>query len=217
MYSPNCAEYLNGVCTKCSFRFVRGLDGVCEPVNPLCATWSNNGACLTCYSGYQICESGCIMSESCAPSGTYDPNCRNTTNGICQQCSIGYYFNQNGICTQVNPFCKTSNNQGDCLSCYAGYGLSNRNCNVLPNPSDSNPYCTKWVNGICQSCSNFSWLNGTICASFDPMCARTDPSNGQCLGCYIGYILGNGRCSLNTSTQPTDLLCRRWNSAGVCI
>jgi hypothetical protein len=99
LYTPNCAEYVNGQCTKCSFRFVRASDGVCEPVNPLCATWDLSGACLTCYPGYEICENGCIMTESCAPEGTYDPNCRNTVNGVCQQCSQGYYFNQNGICT----------------------------------------------------------------------------------------------------------------------
>lgn len=99
LYSPNCAEYVNGQCVKCSFRFVRAFDGVCEPVNPLCATWDVNGACQTCYPGYEICENGCIMTESCAPGGTYDPNCRNTVNGVCQQCSQGYYFNQNGICT----------------------------------------------------------------------------------------------------------------------
>ena len=52
MYAPNCAEYSNGFCSRCSFRFARGPDGICEPVNPLCATWNSNGACLTCYVGY---------------------------------------------------------------------------------------------------------------------------------------------------------------------
>jgi hypothetical protein len=29
LYSPNCAEYVNGQCVKCSFRFVRAFDGIC--------------------------------------------------------------------------------------------------------------------------------------------------------------------------------------------
>lgn len=216
MYAPNCAEFVNGVCSKCSFRFIRAFDNTCEPVNPLCASWDTNGACLTCYAGYTICESGCIMTESCADSGTYDPNCRNTVNGVCQECSVGYYFNQNGICTQVNPFCRTSN-QGNCLSCYAGYSLSMGNCTVSINPAIDNPYCTRWENGVCQSCSRFSWNNGTNCIAFDPMCAQSDPRSGNCLACYSGYLLNSGKCVLNTNTRPSDLLCRRWNSAGVCV
>ena len=156
------------------------------------------------------------MVESCAESGTYDPNCRNTANGVCQQCSVGYYFNQNGICTQVNPFCKTSN-QGDCLSCYAGYSLSSGNCTVSVDPVIDNPYCSRWENGVCRSCSRFSWANGTQCVPYDPMCSQTDTRNGNCLSCYSGYLLTSGKCFLNTNTQPSDLLCKRWNSAGVCV
>lgn len=217
MYAPNCAEYVNGACTRCSFRFIRAADGVCEPVNPLCASWDSNGACLTCYSGYEICENGCIMTESCAPEGTYDPNCRNTVNSICQECSFGYYFNQNGICTEVNPFCRSNDGKGNCLSCYAGYALSNGICSIAPNPSDNNPLCSRWSNGVCQACAVFSWLNGNRCVAFDPMCASSNSNNGLCLSCYGGYVLNGGRCILSTNTQPNDLLCRSWNGAGVCI
>lgn len=217
MYAPNCAGYNNGVCTQCSFRFIRAADGVCEPVNPLCASWDTNGACLTCYPGYEICENGCIMSESCAPEGTYDPNCRNTVNGICQNCSQGYYFNQNGICTEISPFCRTNDGRGNCLTCYAGYALNAGSCVVAPNPADDNPYCNRWVAGVCQSCASSSYLSGNRCVAFDPMCASSNTNNGNCLTCYGGYVLSAGRCVLSTNTQPNDLLCRRWNAAGVCV
>ena len=186
-------------------------------MNPLCATWDANGGCLTCYSGYSICENGCVMLESCAPNGTYDPNCRRTVNGTCQECSFGFYFNQNGICTQISPFCKTNSNNGTCLSCYAGYGLSYGNCVLLPNPSGNNPYCTTWQGTICVNCSASSWKNGTTCVPFDAMCRTSNTYNGQCLSCYSGYTLVNNNCVIIQGTIPYDLLCRQWNSAGVCI
>ena len=83
MYLPNCASYSNGTCIQCSFRFINN-QGSCEPVNPLCATWATTGACLTCYAGYVVCESGCVMTDSCAPENSYDPNCRSTVNGVCR-------------------------------------------------------------------------------------------------------------------------------------
>jgi hypothetical protein len=95
--------------------------------------------------------------------------------------------------------------------------LNGGNCVVLPDPAIDNPYCTRFVNNVCQQCSNSSWNNGIRCVPFDPMCSRNDISNGNCLSCYSGYLLAGGRCSLNTNTQPSDLLCRKWNNAGVCI
>lgn len=91
------------------------------------------------------------------------------------------------------------------------------NCTVLPDSSIENPYCTRFVNNVCQQCSNSSWNNGIKCVPLDPMCSKTDNINGNCLSCYGGYLLSVGKCILDTNTQPSSLLCRRWNFEGVCV
>ena len=52
----------------------------------------------------------------------------NVTNGICTKCFSRYYLNQQNQCVNVNPLCKTYNNNGLCLSCYPGYTLQTGNC-----------------------------------------------------------------------------------------
>lgn len=41
-------------CLKCSARWNFNLNGVCVPVNSLCATFDSYGACTKCYKGYTL-------------------------------------------------------------------------------------------------------------------------------------------------------------------
>ena len=65
------------------------------------------------------------------PYGPYqDPLCNTfDSHGKCTKCSFRAYFEPDGKCVNVNPQCKTFDNKnGDCLSCYVGYTLSDGDC-----------------------------------------------------------------------------------------
>lgn len=122
----NCAEWLNGKCSKCAFGAYFGPTGACTLVDPLCMTWNDaNGACKSCYPSFELSNGKCIASTK-----NYDQNCAKfTSKGECTQCSRGFYFNANSICTQVDPLCASFDSKfGRCLTCYPGYKVSNGKC-----------------------------------------------------------------------------------------
>jgi hypothetical protein len=52
---PNCKTFVLDQCKACSNGYYLNSQFACSQVDPLCATYdSNNGFCLTCYSGYTI-------------------------------------------------------------------------------------------------------------------------------------------------------------------
>ena len=75
------------------------IDSNCELYN------HKNGNCLKCSSG--ILKNGkCVVVNI-----VRDPNCNEycPDDGACLKCSFGFYFGENGICTQISPSCKTWN------------------------------------------------------------------------------------------------------------
>ena len=69
------------------------------------------------------------------PSG--DPNCNEFVDGVCQKCSFGFYFNDEGVCTIIPNDCLNfSIEKRRCEKCYAGYEL------------DSDLKCIKSVLGV---------------------------------------------------------------------
>lgn len=130
-------------------------------------------------------------------------------------CSTSYYFNAQGICTQVNSNCRSNDNLGNCLSCYVGYTLANGNCTISEQWSDS--HCARFENNACVACANDSFLNAQTgyCQQISPLCRSSDRNTGACLSCYNGYDLSNGLCVLGRDTIYTDSLCRAWSN-GQC-
>jgi hypothetical protein len=65
-----------------------------------------------------------------------NPGCNSyDQQGICKSCSTRFYKDQNNICQPVNPNCRTYDEMnGDCLSCYPGFGLLEGTC--LPGIED---------------------------------------------------------------------------------
>lgn len=56
---PGCAEIQDEVCVKCAYRYY-AANRLCRPVSDLCKTWDdNNGACTTCYDGYEVAFGEC--------------------------------------------------------------------------------------------------------------------------------------------------------------
>lgn len=107
---PNCqTSNGDGTCYQCYYRYYYSTDTKkCLAINSLCATWDKLGSCLSCYSGYKIVGSNCLIenqsstssntqssqinssaSSSATASGSTllissDSNCRvGGSNGIC--------------------------------------------------------------------------------------------------------------------------------------
>lgn len=124
----NCASPgSDGLCVACfSGFFVKA--GRCEKISPLCNGANlNNGDCLGCFPGYVLVQGKCEIPD---PSDikVLDQNCKQFTDFTRKQCKTCYsgFFSKNGVCTQFNPLCQTSNLlTSACESCYMGYGLSN--------------------------------------------------------------------------------------------
>lgn len=117
----NCAEFKNGKCTKCSFGSFFNRNGVCQSVDPLCQTWNEvTGDCQSCYPSFEINSGKCVPSKV----DNLDQNCAKFTNSKCVQCSRGFYFNANKVCTQIDPLCSTFDSKSSqCFSCYTGYKI----------------------------------------------------------------------------------------------
>ena len=96
---------------------------------------------MSCYtsSGYILSNGNCIIpGQSVA-----NPLCAHfNTAGQCTQCKPRTFFGPSRICSYVNAQCNTFNvNNGNCLSCWTGYVLSNGNCIA---GSIVNPLCLKF-------------------------------------------------------------------------
>lgn len=207
---PNCARYNGTVCAQCSNRYFFGSSSSCVPVNPLCNNYSSIGACLSCYPGYSISGSICIVSRQT------DPNCKSfSLGGICTACYGGFYYNQaQALCQSLNPLCKTSNlTDGTCLSCFPGYSLNAGMCAV----SFQDPNCQKWdsAKSACTLCSTKFFIDTFgKCRQISPLCKTFDPIVGICLSCYPGYVLANGLCMVGGAAN-SDVGCQVFNNS-VC-
>lgn len=212
---PGCAQWnaLTTVCLQCSQRFF--FNGQkCAPVADQCNTWSGQGACTSCYSGYALQADGtCVVSN--ANAKPTDPGCGTWDWKIqkCLQCSQDFVFNNNGICTAVSTQCNTFDLSGNCLTCYLGYNVYQGQCVLSPSQAPTDPGCGTWDWKIqkCIQCSN-NWVfnSSGVCTPVSNQCKTFDLS-GKCLSCYAGYNLVGGQCVLAPVQNPTDPGCGTWD------
>lgn len=120
-------DWKRKLCLKCSVRWTFNSRGVCIPVSDQCKTHDSQGACLTCYEGYELQGTRCVKEED---ERVTDVGCGlwDWTNKICLRCSEKWVFNSQRICIPVSDQCKTSNSVGNCTSCYKGYRLEGGKC-----------------------------------------------------------------------------------------
>ena len=120
LMNPYCAEFDEGACVKCSKGFYL-LNNTCTIIDPLCKTFDQEElACVECYMGYGLDAEGTCKIEA----AERDEGCSKFKEDQCEQCSKGYYFDQDRQCVMANSLCRTfDNSNGDCLSCYAGFKL----------------------------------------------------------------------------------------------
>ena len=150
-----CKTWVNGECAECSNRWVFNDDNICVPVDDLCKTYENNGACSSCYKGYHMEGAACVRDEIVGPS---DLGCKtwDWDNQECLQCSARWVFNADGVCVPVDDFCATHDESGACVTCYKGYHLEGAACvrDEIVGPSDLGCKTWDWDNQICLECSN---------------------------------------------------------------
>ena len=189
------------------------------PVSDQCREWNvDTGACSSCYTGYTLSNGQCVR-DAAFGSNPSNPNCKDFSNGRCNECPFRAYFDANGICQFVNGQCQTWDLQdGHCLTCYNGYNLDNGACVQAPlaDPSVSDVGCKVWEGAVCLECS-LRWVFNAqgVCIPVSDIC-RTWDNNGQCLTCYQGFNLQNGQCEFVPNTQsPPDRGCAEWDWANL--
>ena len=132
-------------------------------MNNQCNTWdSNSGACTSCYNGYVISRSNCVVGSGgqqppMNPSAGSIPNCAQVSadGRYCVQCNYRFFL-YNGVCQSVSEQCNTWDvNTGGCTSCFNGYVLSGSNC-VIGNGGQQPP------GSISQCNYRFFFYNGAV-------------------------------------------------------
>ncbi len=177
--STNCVNCSSAtscqVCSASTFLYL----GYCLSVCPSGYT-AVNGVCTACLSGCKAC--GPINNCTACSTGLVP-----TGNGTCIQnttvnCSLGYYANSLGSCSQCYPTCQTCSggSVSNCLSCFNGSILSS--------------------SGVCvQSCSTGSFFNSNTsvcqqCSTLFSQCLSCTQTG--CTSCTTNYTLISGQCGL---------------------
>ena len=152
-----------------------------------------------------------------APGDSANPGCQKWDgNHNCLECSVRYYFNQERVCTPISDNCRTWNQEtGACQTCYQGHVVNdNGECIVDPNPfiPAANSLCKTWDGTRCLECSYRAYFNSeNVCTPISDNCNTWDLATGNCLTCYHGFILVDGRCELAPGVTPSDLGCKIWD------
>lgn len=149
--------------------------------------------CRTCQVGYNLVNGECIKGSGVPKP--YGCEVWDSVYGICLKCSARFYFNSNKVCAQVSELCKTYDENGNCLTCYAGYYLSKGQCliqpAVLPDPGC---YVWNFTDNVCLECSKRWYFNSQgKCQQVSDLC-KTNDIGGNCTSCYPGYVIANGAC-----------------------
>ncbi len=128
-------------------------------VDPVCKIFDyQRKLCIGCYLGFTLDQTNnCQLSED----STRDSNCKSfDANGVCQNCSFGYYFNQMRICTQIDPSCRNFDSVNFvCKACYDGYKIQSDVCIKTDSSSDIESNCAQWLEGVCIKCAARAYYN----------------------------------------------------------
>lgn len=213
---PNCnqIDLASGKCAKCSFGYFFDQQGNCQQADPNCKSFDSiHFICTACYDGYSLDQTNqCVKSQT--PAG--DPNCaKYGANNVCVQCSKGAIFNPSNICIIIDPSCLTFDPvTGFCTSCYAGYTIDSGSkiCVLAAVGPNTNPYCSKWIGTVCQSCATGSYFDSNgQCIVVDANCK--DAVGTVCNSCYNGYTLQNNTCVKSIDQPSANSLCAKWNGS----
>jgi len=183
-------------------------------------TW--NGTACSCPSA-QFPDS---ITKLCTLCNTPDRAVIGTSCG----CSPTYYPS-NGACIPCNSYSIYNSASQQCV-CMSGYSLSNGQCVLNTNcPANANwnsvykicqcIYSGQYIiNGVCQSCPQYSTWNGNNCicqngyvmigSSCNGNCPAYSSWNGQSCICNNGYFMigtSCATCDINSVYVPSKLTC----------
>jgi hypothetical protein len=186
-------RYADQHCGPCTEPGVMIYTGMCTACDPLCATCSGMPSRCT----------------SCSQPGHY----LTVSTGTCSTCIItGFYQYVNGgpkECRPCDVNCRTCDNGSstDCLSCFAGKGLSSltvpRSCVNCVGPG-------MYIDGsgLCITCLSDQYSTGTACANCPAGCTACT-SASVCTSCDEGQYLIGTLCGTCGTGQFYDVNAQR--------
>ncbi|CAD8173047.1 unnamed protein product [Paramecium pentaurelia] len=179
-----CTDYQ--VCTSCQSPYYFLVQNLCQRCASPCETCDDQGACLTCISGYMVVGNDCQRCQSpcsqCSGELYKCTSCKQSppqhyylsgqscilcefpcvsciSKNICTSCNQGYYLNQSQYCIKCTEPCLDCNGPTNCLSCI------------------NQEYYIELGDNQCQICSNFD-SNCLTCQAYN-----------QCSSCKTGYYV----------------------------
>lgn len=138
-----CKQFSNGVCSECYYRYYLNSQlGYCVPVNPQCRTWNNQGGCLSCYSGYSISGSQCVVDfysdSQTTNSGLSSTSSKSGSSTITGSTSISGSTSNSGSSANAGSFSSFGSSSNSSWSSGSGSGSSSSSNSASQTSSFSN-------------------------------------------------------------------------------
>ena len=192
----NCEEIniRKGICSKCKEGYYLNLiDNRCSEIEHCYE--SSYGQCLQCSYDYYLDK----KDNKCKKQENNFYHCKQTINGkTCDICNEGYYFDEEGNCTEIN-YCSKSDKLGKCEKCIEDYYLSSSNHKQACS-KDKNCYEADKDSGLCLQCNTNYYIDYK-----DGKCKSNLENNEfkycksareSCNNCIYNYYLGEDlKCS----------------------
>lgn len=197
---------IDGLCDLCKNGFyLNSGDRKC--INTENCKQSLFGLCEECATLYYLDK----KDDKCKKQNEIFKNCKQTINGInCDICKENYYFNEEGICIDIN-FCAKEAPYIKCQKCFDGYFPTSYGDSCT---TDKNCYLGDKDYGFCKQCQTEFYIDFQ-----DGKCKSNREENdfkycraadGQCYDCVYGSYLGkDNKCSLSKYCEESD--------KGICI
>lgn len=205
-FSNNCikANPKTGICIECDYNYYYNLDTYkCYPylINNkynFCSKVLNN-KCISCINSYFLDSNNKCVNTN---------NCKVSQNGICVNCTFGYYLSLNDKKCVRTENCLNADNNMECKECKEEYYYDklNQKC-IIRDETNSNLINCKIVTkkNECYKCDKDYYLNTTdlFCYKNTEInskfykCAKTDNKGLNCDECIDNYFLAskNKKCS----------------------
>lgn len=181
--SENCDACENdSVCLLCMNGFFVNSSYLCQQCDDLCNTCNiTSSFCTSCFEHFYLDGNECRMCDSsckeCEKNASY-----------CTECNETQYLYQNKCyesCSELgDDYYNTSENE--CIKCEIEH------CANIT-------YSDLCVCNLCDEHYYFSFENSPVCQECHETClscssTKFPPLENECLTCYEGYILSNGKC-----------------------
>lgn len=196
----NCEIFTPSGCNRCIFGYYLSY-GYCYS---LCKKHDSTGACIECYSNYNL------VGDLCVPNNSTYSCLYFTSKGFCHLCLSNHTL-YDGQCFITILNCRIYASAGHCQACelgYTGNGSYCSICNSLNRTSDGN--CLLVGGGITSININGSFVP---CGSGCKVCSSPGSTKAICIIPQKGYYLAGGvptKCLIKTclTCVPGTVICK---------